>query len=805
MIRSVFVLAGMFVPALVLALGETTVTGVVRASDRPGGLSKAGVAVVRAADSVVVRGTLTQPNGAFSMQLGSGPSALLRVSYASYETVFLPLTIDSLRSTGDTVDVGTVVLQPRTGAEVAVVADRSLVEYRDGKKVFNVTESITTAAGNALDVLRQVPTVNVDLDGNVTVNGLAGVNIMIENKPISAYGNPAQILKTLPAAALDKVEVIATPGAKYDAQGEGGILNLVLRRERGGGLNGIVDLNVGLHDNYSGAAMLNQRTETLHLTAGADFVAARQQRYREVETDFDGTSQLFRTGSTTSKARSIAGRVGADITLDTVQRVALNAEVRHNNGTGADPWNNTFVTSAGSSYQYMDQTTGGPTTAAGVTGTYTRAVGPKDQDLVANVYFYPDWFDVTTTVLSTPTTQSGTPSGTTTGQRARTVGTGRYIEGMVDYGMPLSETMRMETGVDATIQLINSSFEVSDYDALTDGWTPNSALSNGAWHREDVYAVYANLAESFDALSLSGGIRWEQTYNWFENRDDASINFHRTFGNMFPSLSVSYKLTDATDLQLSYARRINRPTGPQLNPYIDRTDSLNWRSGNPALLPEYTNAYRVGVLQTIDQSMLNVEAFVRQTTNAIQQRYREEVAPGVILERPYNFGNVINTGISGTAHVVLAPWLNMNTELSYFYQYAGGEFNGQTVDSEGYGWNGRLIVNASLPLAIKGQAFLEYTAPQVIPQGTRRQYSIVSLAMNREFKEEHLTVGFNWSDIFNTAIFGGTVSGDGFSSSILNRRDFPLVSLTVSYRINDYQGQRPRSSPGGVGVPANTI
>lgn len=769
-------------------------------------MAMANVALLNPLDSTVRKGVVAKKDGSFVITDVAGADDLLRVTYAGHHAAYRDLSDQIINTDSDTIDVGPIALESITANVVDVTAERPLIEYQDGKKTFNVSESMTTAGGNALDVLKQVPTVNVDLEGNVTVHGMQGVNIMIDGKPITAYGNAGQILKTLPAGALEKVEVVANPGSKYDAQGSGGILNLVLKKQRRSGFNGIVDLNLGVYDNYNGSTTLNSRNETVNFFGGADFYLSRQRRYRNVVSEFDDGTGLLRTGTSHNNNHSYGLRLGSDITFDTVHSLTISAEARANNGTNKDPWSNTFTTSDGEapSYSSMDQTSGGPNNSLGFTGTYTMHVGPKEHDLVATVYFYPDNYDITNTLVTTPTTATGAVAGQPTGRQSQTVGIGSYFEALADYTWPITPTFKLGTGVDATLQFIDSEFNFSELDAVNNVFVPVALLSNGAKHYDDVYAAYVDASEQFGDLSVRLGLRGEHTRNQFESRDTPAQNFDRSFGNLFPSMSASYAFTPEQSVQFSYARRINRPSGPQLNPYVDVTDSLYWRTGNAALMPEYINSLQLGILQYIDASVVNVEAFYRLTENMINLRFREEVKPGVLLERPYNFGQGIAYGMSGSANLSLAPWLSINSELSYYYQEAGGTFKGQTYESTGYGWNARVIANATLPLDIKSQIFFDYTAPQVIPQGQRMQFSMLSLSMNREFKEQHLTIGLNWMDVFNSAQFGGSVSGPGFSTDLLNRRDYPLVSLNLSYRINDYKGPRPRQSP-GVGGGGNTI
>lgn len=764
-------------------------------------LVRASVAIVRVADSSVVGGVLSNNQGAFALTLSDVAVVVLRASYAGLNPRIIDVQDIRHARRGDTIDVGRVLLEPRTLEEVVVESSRPMLEYQDGKKVFNVSENIGAAGGNALDVLRQIPTINVDMDGNISLVGQTGINVMIEEKPLAAYGNATQILKTLPAAAIQKVEIVVNPGAKYDAQGQAGAINIVLRRQQERGLNGIVDVAGGILNNYNGAALVNHRRDDFSVNAGADFFVANQLRFRSMETAFIGGDVLTRSGQSVNEAQSVAGRFGLDANLDSLQNISLQGEYRYNTFRNSDPWSNRFLGTMQEENE-TDQISSGPQTSLGITATHTLKLGSNKHELISKAFYFPDWFDVSTDLRTRSAGPEVAGLTTTSGRLSRTSGSGLYFEIMSDYSYPIGDDSKLEAGVDVTMQTINSRFDFSDLDVRSGLFRSNERLSNSALHYDDVYAAYVNYADKYGALSLSCGLRGEHTVNQFQNRQNSTLDFERAFGNLFPSIGLSYAISEAVSGQASYSRRIQRPTGPQLNPYVDQTDSLYWRSGNAMLLPEFTNSYQAGLLAYVGQSVVNVEGYYRQTTNAIQLRYREQIAPGVLLEKPYNFGESTYYGLSATANAVLASWIQINGEVSYYKQSSGGEFRGQQVLTEGDGWNSRIIVNSTLPLDVRSQVTFDYVAPQVMPQGRRREVSVLSLALSHEFKEQRLTVGLNWTDIFNTAQYGGSVFGNDFSTVLLNRRDYTLFSVNVSYRLNDYKGRSPRSAPSGLGASA---
>lgn len=767
-------------------------------------ISGARVALVQLPDSTIMGGEITDAKGRFSISRVQAQRQVLRVTYVGYapQIVQVPSTLEGVTS----VDLGVIELEPTTRGEVHIEAQREAVEFHANKKVFHVDKALTAAAGNALDVLKQVPTVNVDQEGRVTVRGSEGVQIQIDGRPITAYGNATQVLQSLPARVLDRVEVINNPGAKYDASGQAGILNIVLKKQDAGGVNGMVTVASGLLDMYACSGTGNMRSEQLNLFASVDAASSRHRRWREVDATFDGGSVLHRDGESMYKNSTWGVRGGVDWTIAQGHMVTLGGDVRRSDGRNTDPWTNTFFTPTGerTSSTYVDQVGGGPYLTGGISANYGGELGGKGHRLTADVYTNWSDFDLPSSFITSERNDVGEVQRIVDGRRSATVGVSDFVQASIDYTKPLDETTRIESGVRVTAQGITSDFLFDRWQ--TDGtWRRDDNVANSADHQDNVYAAYVNMATTIGPVSLQAGVRGEHTTNYFANVHDPTVNIDRAFGNLFPSVSASVKVADGTDIQASYSKRINRPHATQINPFLDKSDSLNWRTGNPSLMPEYTHAIEAGVLQQMERVMVSGEVFYRRTTNVMNQRFREQVLPNVVLEKPYNFGDGIAYGVSAFMNADVLTWLRMNGEVSYYYQEASGDFREQTFHSIGYGWNGRLVMHAQLPLGVDAQLHYDYTAPQVIPQGRRYAFSIMSLALTKNLMDDRLVVGMNWTDCLNTARFGGTVTGSDFRTELLNQRDYTLLSVNLSYKFNDYTDRRNRTPGGGVGGGANSI
>lgn len=768
-------------------------------------LVRATVALLNSADSTVVRGTYTDTTGRFKLDYDDGQHQLVRVSYVGYRT--LVLSIPDAQGM-NSVDLGDVAIGLADHEAVEVSANRDLIEYSANKKVFNVDQNVAAASSMAIDVLKQVPTVNVDQEGNITVRGASSVNIQIDGKPISAYGNPTQVLQSLPARTLEKVEVITNPGAKYDAQGQSGILNIVLKKLNTDGVNGMVTAATGLYDMYALSATGNARQGALNVNLSGDYSSNRHIRYKQSDTWFEDNTYINRFGPSYSKGKGGGLRLGADLRLSDMRTVSISGDYRQYVGSAYDPfYTSRYTTSNGvvdATYTTLIPNGLNVFENGGVYVDYAESFADKRQRLTGSAYFMPSYFDVRNTLEMSNSYNDFEPFGKPIdGRSVQMVGTSFTSQSQLDYALPIGDVTTIETGAKVVTQHIDSDFNFDRLDSAG-AYHRDPTGSNSAKHQDNVYAAYFNLNSSIDAFKYQLGLRSEITTNFFANVNSPSSNLDRTYWGLFPSASCSYELSPATSIQASYSRRINRPHATQINPFLDKSDSLNWRTGNPNLLPEYTHAFETGIAHSFDNVFLSAEGFYRLTDNAINLRFREQVAPNVILEKPYNFGNGRSYGINTFLNASVFDWLRMNGEFSYYFQQSKGEFRGSDFNSAAYGWNARIIMMATLPGAINMQVNYDYTAPQVIPQGKRYEFAIMSMSCNKSFVDDQLTVGLNWTDCLRTARFGGTVDSADFNTVLLNQRDYTLLSLNVSYRINNYRERRGQQ-PGAQSAGANSI
>ncbi|MCU0331531.1 MAG: TonB-dependent receptor [Candidatus Kapabacteria bacterium] len=752
------------------------------------------VAALRA-DSTVLAGAVTDTAGRFQLTVPSSNATLLRVRMVGYSTRVLPL--DSFPNA----DMGDIVLAEREGKEVVVEQEREQYTMREGRREFRVEGTPAENAGAIVDVLRQVPLVDVDAEGNVSLTGSQAVRILIDDKPVQMYGSVQQVLASVPSTMIERVDVMTSPGARYSAEGQAGIINIVLKKRRESGKGAMVQSTLGTLDRYGLATFANSRNDDGNLFGSLDVTFLRNQRIKEVASVFDDGLNLRRDGPSVHSAVTGGLRLGYEAKLSATTSATITGDVRLNDGTQAEPYRNSFSRTGPAPTPaafVTDQTNGGPSSNSTATAVLTHALDDKGSSVECTLMGFYQTFDMSNRTFLR---SANAPASTLGGIETVMFGSAWVATANVDATLMVDSAVRVLAGAASAHTGIASNFDVFSLAAVSGASERDAGRSSWGVHRDDIVAAYVDCTVQLGDISLTGGLRGEHTINAFSIGRGEPSDFDRAYGNLFPSANMTWDAGGGLSLNGGYTRRIQRPDGTQINPFIDQSDTLNWRTGNPALLPEFTDAFEGNVVQQLGGWVLSAGGFHRTTTNVMNLRFREEAAPGILLEKPYNFGTATSSGIALTARGDVIPGMTMSGEYAYFQQDVVGTFRGTTWNSEGFGWNAKLMCQATLPAAIRAQLAFSYTAPQVIPQGRRYEFNLWTLTMSRAFFEDRLTVAATWTDIFNTARFGGEVQGQGFSTVILNQRDFALFHVTFSYRINDFRQSRAMATPppsGGV-------
>ena len=677
--------------------------------------------------------------------------------------------------------------QPVKLAQVSMMDDGKLIEevvvegrtpeMRLGidKKVFDVSQSLVSVGGSASDLLQNVPTLDVDVDGNVSLRGSSSVKILIDGRESAMAGSDINaLLQSLPANSIEKVELITNPSAKYDAEGQSGIINIILKKNVRTGLNGSVTASGGSYDNYSAGVDLNYRDRKFNFFGGYNYA----NRVRPGN-DFNDNTQLIdgviqensaRTISTSEnsrKGKNHTFRFGTDwyAAPKTTLSLGANVSVRDNDRRSDIDYRYFNVPNLGDhssriSQQYEEDL------GMDITFDFKQELKREGEEITANVTYGNDTEDGTNDFHQTYANNRADFRRQNVTSEA-----GKNWNFQVDYVLPFGEDHKFEAGYRTIVRNSEDTQWSEVLDTLTNQFLPDYSVSNDFDLANSVHALYANYQRKLtEKLGMQVGLRGEQTYlrSTYYNLDpDAPEDEKRNDGNqdffrLYPSAFLSYEVGDSGDkVQLSYTRRVQRPRGWQVNPFVNVNDEINYRQGNPNLLPEDIHSFELSFAKFYDKWNFISSAYYRRSSDMMSPFLRdpEEIADivgdrsNVTYSRWENVSKQNAMGLELISKVNFLQWWDATANVNLFYDktmpYA--EFN--TGDVENFSWNGNINTNVKFTKSTTLQARGFYRAPRKWVQGRMKSMAGLDVAVRQDVLSGKGSVMFNVRDVFNSQRF----------------------------------------------------
>ena len=755
---------------------------------------------------VLLKGTSTGANGEFSLEdLPTNGPLKLNISAVGYvpTTQMVVLTPQSTDK-----DLGNLPLAPAVKElqEVVVTATKPTMSLDMDKKVFNVAKDIISSGGTGLDVLKNVPSVNVDIDGNVSLRG-SSPQLMVDGKPTTLT------LDEIPADAIESVEVITNPSAKYDASGGGaGILNIVLKKNRKQGYNGSVRAGVDRYGGANAGASLNARENKINFSAD---INARMMRDRAsgstLRTDLSTTPSTFvdQQELDTSKGNMIFGRLGLDYFISNKTTLSLTGFAMHHsdNQTSNITMNTDSLYTAGKVSQYSTEYIDGTRTFNGRGGTLAmKHLFAKDKkEWTADAsYFAGSGTNNSLYTTNAYTAGSGSSLASSTLQKILGNGNDQNVILQSDYTNPLTGRTTLEAGVRAALQTrlnIDDNYTYNN-DSAAYVLVP-SAASNYKSH-SNVYAAYAILGSSIKNFSYKLGLRAESS-----NYSGTLLNSGQTFGNrypvsLFPSLFFSEKLGEGQELQLSYTRRVNRPNFFQLVPYTDSSNKLNITRGNPDLVPEFTQSLELSYLKTFKGNNTFLGSVYYKHTDHLITGYIEadtDAATGntTLINTYINAESSHAMGAELTAQNTLTKWWDVSSNLNV-YNSKINTGTASVAQAALWSWFGKVNTNIRLPSAFTVQVSGLYQSKTNLPvnsngnqpgppnmqsqsasQGYIKPFYEVDLGVKKTFMAGKMALGLSFSDIFRSRKQDQYTYSEYLIQDYSRIRDPQMLRLNWSY------------------------
>ena len=696
--------------------------------------------------------------------------------------------------------------------EVTVTGQRATMKLEVDRKSFDVGQLISNAGQAASDVLDNVPSIEVDNDGNVSLRGNSSVEVWINGKASGLTSdNRAQILQQLPAESIDRVEVIDNPSAKFSAEGSAGIINIVLKKDRKAGYYGSVQAGGDTRGGANTSFNVNYNSRLIDSYINLGYRHRANTGHMESQQTSDTYNQTYDSDSK-QRGNNFFTRAGVTLHATTKDDFSLSGMLMHGGGNSHSytPYIYTAVANGLNNYQ-LDRINRSRTGMDMRYGEFNYRHSFNDKhfiDFTADLSSWKmngdNWYQDSTVVV-------GIDDVTYSYQYRPQYINNHRKELKLEYENQVTKNFKIEAGYNGNFSRENTPQESYMDNTSFDGTnaSEDKLFFNRFIYKQDLHAFYTTLSYKFGALSLMGGLRGEywrvntESYTW-EQEHDASLReqpFMKDYFQLFPSVFMSWQMTETQQLQLNYTRRLRRPWGGQLNSFRDTRDATTVSFGNPYLTPEFSNSFSLNYLKQWNDHSLLVSAYYRPTTDVIQRISYKNKEDGLFYQTSMNVAKSVSTGLEMTVKNKLWRILDLTTSANAYYYRLNGfsyDIDGQTVtgnSDHNFTWNARMTASLMLPYDISIQTTGRYTARQVITQGYRKANYSIDFGARKNFFNKLFTLSVNCRDLLDSRRFETFTSGPNFTRHQINRRGGRRVSMTLTWNFgNMKQKKRPNKS-----------
>ncbi|SHM13968.1 Outer membrane receptor for ferrienterochelin and colicins [Flavobacterium xanthum] len=743
-----------------------------------------------------VAGGITNPKGEFDIEVTPGVYDI-KIEFISFKVK--EIKQKNLKSN---TSLGLISLEEDVNQlnEVIIRSEKTTVEIKLDKKVYNVGSDLMVKGGTVSDVLDNIPSVAVDVEGNISLRGNENVRVLIDGKPSNAI-NIAEALRLIPADAIEKVEVITNPSARYDAEGGGGLLNIILKKGKNLGLNGTFIASTGYPENYGLSGTLNYKSDNFNIfttqayndrnNPGNAFTNSRYLNADNTTRDY-----IYETRENERNNKGYNGNFGVEWYLNKSTSWTNSINYRKSNGKNRD---DVFQ-------DYYD---------SGFNFDYTRNRVNDENSDSENVEFATNFikkfkkdghklsidgsFSTNDDINNAIITDKDSRTNLVTFDNTRNDQTQSRNLLQMDYVLPFGKGSQFEAGYRGDFSKL-----LTDYQVDNDG-VINNNFTNTLEYKEKVNALYTQYGVKINKFSALFGLRFEDSN--IEINQLATNDFNtKKYNNFFPSAFFTYEISDKSSTSVSYSRRIQRPRGRFLNPFSNLSSNINIFVGNPDLDPAFTDAIDFGYIKRWDKLTFNTSLYLNKTNDSFQFARREsgDFVNGtpILISSPINLATEFRTGFEFTLNYSPYKWWKLNGNFNFFRNETKGDFTytdfnnneiSQNFDNTATSWSTRLTSKITLPYKIDWQTNASYNGPQNNAQGRSLGIFAANLAFSKDVMKEKGTLAFNISDVFNSRkrIMENNLPGivNSYSEMQWRERQF---SLSFTYRFNKPKNERER-------------
>lgn len=756
----------------------------------------ANIVIYSKRDSSIVTGGITDRTGFFRIQEVRYGRFFVDVMFIGYGKT----TIEDLIIKPDKkeIDLGKIYLSLNAEvlSEVVVSENVNNVEYKLDRKVVNVNQDILSAGATAVEVLENVPSVTVDIDGNVSLRGSENFLVLVDGRPYPIQGSEA--LQQIPANSIESIEIITNPSAKYDPDGVAGIINVVLKKERRKGYNGQVSANYGTFNSFGTDFIFNFRRDKFNFFVGGSYNnrihRGEGQTLRRTYLSLDTTFYLNNYSDNNRIFKSGNFRIGFDYFFNQQNILTLtgrgglsghgmgsNARVGSFYKSSNDIWDEYFYKTENfnnsSSYYYSGEL------------NYTKKFKKAEHELQIFSSFSSDSEDEEDYYNKMETNYMWNPMDDTSQYRTIEKGLGYNTTAKVDYVLPLFENGKFEAGYQLRYKYSDRDYRYQNY--LINSWIDDNTKYNPYLFTMNIQSGYLLFSNYFKKLGYQLGLRTEYTDREFYQKETTQSWTYTKF-DFFPSLHLSYQFPNDYQILASYSRRLNRPMEWFLDPFVEVIDPNNVRQGNPLLKPEYTNSFDLSFQKKFAKNFVSLEAYARQTNNKISwitKIYPEDQS--IFLLTFDNIGSDISVGTELMGNLNITDWYNLNISgNTYYYEIISDTYNSGST----FTYNARL--NNTFRIKKSGTSFQLggfYSGPSITAQGRINANYVVNAGLRQDFLDRKLSLSVNVRNVFVTMKRESINETPLFYVFSTRGPKVPFVNVSITYKINDFKPRKDRN------------
>jgi outer membrane receptor protein involved in Fe transport len=758
--------------------GGKLIGKIVEASNNEG-VSFATVALLASKDSSLAFGAVADLDGVFTISNVKPGNYILRVTNVGYETLYKPGV--SVATEANVLDLGTIKMN--SGAqklnEVTVTAEKSMIVDDIDKKIINIGQDLLSSSNSVSDLMEKLPAVSLDENGNPQVRGKGNVVVLIDGKPSNLYGNDLPtILQSFPANLIERIEVMTTPSAKYEGEGASGVIDIITKKVNIRGTNGGARLSLGNKNNHSASGNVNYKAGKFGLTSALNGQSTNRYWRRILNREnfiSERPTLLEQTGDGNNNNKSLFGRLGVNYDFNSKNTLELGVNYSLNqNGNNSNLLNRTTLTGGSLLEEFTRINSGtGNGESMNMSLDYRKKFDKENQafSFTANYSLgssdNDSYFDQESIIDSLDRFQKNLRNN----QR-------KSLFLNSDYTWPITPKSTLEMGIRTRLSSsdnVNSFFNLNQENQTFEF---NPALSNVFAYKDQIYTGFMTFSQKTDMWGIRAGMRLTE-YN--QNINQVSINrqFDVRFLTLIPSLALTRKFNDVSQVKLNYSRRVQRPEANWLNPFTDLSDPRNVQTGNPDLRPEFTHKAELGYSNYETSGGWGPSLFMDYSNNAIT-RIRTIDENGISLTRYDNVGREMSYGMETDFSKTIWEILKINGSGRVFRTEVVSEM--AQIDNRTWSYSGNLNAFVKLPMDFRASAYINYEGPRAIAQGTREGVFIANMGIRKDVFEKKATVSFNIQDVFLSRAYKSQLSTATYSQNSLWQQTNRLINLSFNYR-----------------------